>query len=554
MRALVFSDCFGWIHEAPGDCGVVLCGAQGFEQFCAHAGWRKLAADIAAQGFPVLRFDYHGAGDSLGTDEDPDRLATWQANVADAVATLRRETGITRVVLVGLRLGALLAMDYAAKTGDVDGLVLLAPVPTGRSYTREISAFARMADSKPAEAGEIEMMGFRLTAETIAALKDFRPAAVARPLARRLLILTQGPRGTILDEAQQAGAEITEEAFPGYTEFLAEPSGPIPEGAFQRVVTWLGTCETGTVAKSGATVPPSTFATATFAEEPILFGPDGSLFGMLCQPASGPCAEVMLLVNAGNNPHIGWARSNVRIARDLAARGIASFRIDVAGIGDSPAQAGRPAQIPFSAANVGDVEAALDVLQARGLTQITIAGSCSGAHLALQSVRRDPRVGAVVLINLFSYIWLESNDLRALTRAAGRSTAAYASRFKSRETWLRLLRGDLDLRQLSRTFAARIRHAVAVRLAPLNPKSHVRQIRSWFDDLAARQIGVLFVFSEGDNSLDMFNSNLGEKRLRRNPRARTAMLHGADHHLTDRKSQDRLADLLVGMTASNDRN
>jgi pimeloyl-ACP methyl ester carboxylesterase len=552
MRALAFSDCFGWIHEAPGDCGVVLCGAHGFEQFCAHAGWRQLSDSIAAQGFPVLRFDYHGAGDSLGTDEDPDRLATWQANIADAVATLRRETGVTRIVLVGLRLGALLAMDYAAKAGDVDGLVLLAPVPNGRSYIRELSAFARMAESKQTAAGEIEMMGFSLTAETIAALKAFRPAM--RPLARRLLILTPGQRGAILEEAQQAGAEITEEAFAGYTEFLAEPSGPIPEDAFQRVVTWLGTCEPRAVIKSGGAAPPAILATASFVEEPILFGPDRSLFGMLCQPTTGPCAGVILLVNAGNNPHIGWARSNVRIARRLAAHGIASFRIDVAGIGDSPAQADRPADIPYSAANVGDVEAALDVLQARGLTRVTIAGSCSGAHLALQSVRRDPRVGAVVLINLFTFIWLESYDLRALTRAAGRSTAAYASRFRSRETWLRLMRGDLDLRQLSRTFAARIRHAVTVRLAPLDPKSPIRQIRSWFDDLAARQIGVLFVFSEGDNSVDMFNSNLGEKRLRQNPRARTAMLHGADHHLTDRESQDKLADLLVSMTASEGRN
>ena len=59
---------------------------------------------------------------------------------------------------------------------------------------------------------------------------------------------------------------------------------------------------------------------------------------------------------------------------------------------------------------------------------------------------------------------------------------------------------------------------------------------------------------KGENGVDLCNSNRGGKRLRNKPRARTAMLYGADHHLTDRESQDKLADLLVSMSASEGRN
>ena len=43
MMPLVFSGRFGWLHDAGGSCGVVLCGAQGYEQLCAHKSWRVLA-------------------------------------------------------------------------------------------------------------------------------------------------------------------------------------------------------------------------------------------------------------------------------------------------------------------------------------------------------------------------------------------------------------------------------------------------------------------------------------------------------------------------------
>ena len=79
---------FAWLHPGPSGAGhaVVFCPPAGHEQVHAHRAWRHLAEAVAGAGLPVLRFDYHGTGDSAGTDEDPDRLAAWRQDVRDAIA------------------------------------------------------------------------------------------------------------------------------------------------------------------------------------------------------------------------------------------------------------------------------------------------------------------------------------------------------------------------------------------------------------------------------------------------------------------------------------
>src|SRR5438874_878972 len=72
---------FAWLHcpdrPAHAGHGIVLCPPLGHEQVHAHRSLRHLADACARAGFPTLRLDYHGTGDSAGSDEDPDRWATW---------------------------------------------------------------------------------------------------------------------------------------------------------------------------------------------------------------------------------------------------------------------------------------------------------------------------------------------------------------------------------------------------------------------------------------------------------------------------------------------
>ena len=134
---------FAWLHQSEADrhCqrGVIICAPVGYEQIHAHRSLRHLADALAAAGFPTMRIDYNGTGDSAGTDEDPDRHATWLANLRSAMSWMRDELGCEAVGLVGLRLGAALAAQVAALE-PVHDLVLWTPVIKGRAYVREMKA------------------------------------------------------------------------------------------------------------------------------------------------------------------------------------------------------------------------------------------------------------------------------------------------------------------------------------------------------------------------------------------------------------------------------
>ncbi len=118
---------------------VVLCYPMGEEYIRFHRACRYLATRLAEAGFPALRFDYYGCGNSAGELEQGS-IDRWCADVSAAIAEVRRRAGVSRVCLIGLRLGATLSMIVAAEQGDVDGLVLWDPVVSGTSHVAELAA------------------------------------------------------------------------------------------------------------------------------------------------------------------------------------------------------------------------------------------------------------------------------------------------------------------------------------------------------------------------------------------------------------------------------
>src|SRR3954465_3034524 len=83
---------FGWYHPPVGarrGCGVLVCGPIGDEATRAHRPLRHLAERLAAEGFPVLRFDYRGTGDSSGDEMQPGLVKGWLDDVALAADELR---------------------------------------------------------------------------------------------------------------------------------------------------------------------------------------------------------------------------------------------------------------------------------------------------------------------------------------------------------------------------------------------------------------------------------------------------------------------------------
>lgn len=108
---------------APGATGLLIVTGGNEIRAGAWNGQARLAARLAAEGFPVFRYDRRGIGDSTGDNQGFRSVAP---DIAAALAAFRREAPqVTRIVAFGNCDGAT-ALALASGSG-CDGLVLSNP-------------------------------------------------------------------------------------------------------------------------------------------------------------------------------------------------------------------------------------------------------------------------------------------------------------------------------------------------------------------------------------------------------------------------------------------
>jgi alpha/beta superfamily hydrolase len=98
----------------------------------------SFARRLAALGYPVLRFDFMGHGDSDGSFAEA-TVETRLSDIERAAAYLLELSGpIEKVGLLGLRFGAALAMTAAPRLPGCGTMILWAPIIDGAKYMKEI--------------------------------------------------------------------------------------------------------------------------------------------------------------------------------------------------------------------------------------------------------------------------------------------------------------------------------------------------------------------------------------------------------------------------------
>ncbi|HEX3995303.1 MAG TPA: alpha/beta fold hydrolase [Acetobacteraceae bacterium] len=412
VQPVTFGGCFGWLHSASGsgvrDIGVVLCQGVGRDASNAHRSFRILADRLAAAGYATLRFDYPGTGDS---DEPVVELwDAWQNSLTDAVACLRARTGVSRLVFIGLRAGAIVATTVAAIRSDAVGLVLLEPTLRGKSYMTQLAVEARLrARDARRDAPGIEIDGLHLGPSTIERLSaiDLRQTVFGPGFA--VAAFTQAPSSLLSACAaawQAQGAAVAIHGFDGLGGLL-RPSHLADEPLVDvtPIVAWLeGAIPTTRVPLPIIAPSPATLRPTGCVETAIRFGTENTLFGILCRSGShAPVESAVVICNTGGDPHHGFARFSVRLARRLASEGVASLRLDFAGMGDSPsrtAEGDEDVTHVFSVDRRADIAAAVTALQAAGYRRFAVNGLCSGAYHAFQAAVSDERIDAQLLVNL----------------------------------------------------------------------------------------------------------------------------------------------------------
>lgn len=145
---------FCLFHPPHGECRGALLYVHPFGEEMNKS--RRMAAlqarELAAQGYGVLLLDLHGCGDSSGDFGDA-RWNIWKDDVALGHQWLHERLG-RPVSLLGLRLGALLALDYARSAMlTVASVVLWQPVQSGAIFLTQFLRL-RIANDMLAAGGE----------------------------------------------------------------------------------------------------------------------------------------------------------------------------------------------------------------------------------------------------------------------------------------------------------------------------------------------------------------------------------------------------------------
>ena len=525
-----------------------------------YVSLRKLADLIAQHGMPTLRFDYPGTGDSSDPAfaEEEGHWLLWQRSIDAAMNWLRSATGARRVVLCGVRLGGALAVLAATRRDDVAGLILIEPVLEGRSYVRQISLESELLYGKSRAPNEdLLLHELRLSPSTLESISAVSLRRIALPAGLKLALFTRTKSRHLAECAEawlECGVELSQPSSKGLEAmFNGKVIEEAPLADFGSVLQWLDEAFPGAPTNLPQRAVVGAFLRlANVTETPVVFGPDGRLFGILCEPASGRRQCVVIIGNCGHDPHYGPARQATTLARRLASAGIACLRFDFSGLGDSIGPPGRQdvRSHVFGVDRLPDLKAAIDEMEELGFQQFGLQGICSGAYHAFHAALAEPRISMLMMVNIPLFT-LPTLDVLAHVEQRYHGPFYFAGRIFHRNSWKLVLKGERNLGMAIRIqfLHAPIRilrrlHILARRIGLVRARSFAWEA---MERLSQRDVRTLFVLSPEDAENEVITHAFGPagEALHEFPNTQVNVVPQMDHGLMKARERGLAEDLMV---------
>jgi alpha-beta hydrolase superfamily lysophospholipase len=571
---------FGWCHlpqqGSQSRLGVVICPPLGHEYVHAHRSLRHLADHFAAVGIPAMRFDYQGAGDSGGVDEDPDRLTAWLNSIRSAMSLLRTDYGCEQVGLVGLRMGGTLAAIVASEA-DLACLVMWAPCVRGRHYVREMKALQLTGEANSndisASGGDMESAGYILTEQTIKDLGNLNLEKVL-PRTTRILLVARDDLADDLSLRKAWSAQDIQTEYrrmPGYIDMLAAPHNTkVPIMAIRNIVTWVNEGPTSQKNHGRAMVRPERLlneaiirprsyaedsniqADTNVRERIFQFDTKQKLFGVFCEPANGGSADrpAILLLNSGAVHHVGASRLYVLLARNLAQAGFCSLRMDFPGLGDSVIDAMDKENDSYTADSTTGILSAIHALKRAYHTKsFVVMGVCSGAHSAFHAGLDLPEepITECLLINPLTFYWKEGMSLEVTQAEHFSNWNQYMEAMHQWSRWKKLLCGGVDIGAI----IAAVNEKARVKLSNISktlkraftkgdqPTRSSEDLEADISQLLGSGRRLAFIFSDTDPGYDLLMAHAGRavKKLVKEGEVTIEFIANANHTFTSRPAR-----------------
>jgi pimeloyl-ACP methyl ester carboxylesterase len=556
----------GWLHNAAGNArnvGLLICKPFGYEALCAHRSLRSFAEMAAELGIPSLHVDYQGTGDSTDIDPSADQISTWTRDVVAAVKELRKRTSVQQVCVLGVRLGALLAVLAAEECTDITSLVLISPIVSGRRYLRalrtarlaaSLSAAASTADNTDANGGAMEASGFLFSAATIGSLMQIDLKTRAVPRVSDILVIdgkSLPGAGPWARQLAESGIRTNYLELTGLIEMImtAPQFAQVPREMIAATREWL--CGISEVKSNPAGAPHRSEPMPTsmsillnqddgeqalkLTERSLFFGADDRLFGVITEPRIGEIRRrAVILLNAGSDSHIGVNRVNVTLAREWASRGYVALRMDLGGLGDSDTRPGQPHDLVFPPAAIDDIAAGVELLRTQyGARDVALFGLCSGAYHSLRAAVAGVPINRILMVNPQNYFWKEGTTLDDLQLAeVVHNPRLYVRRLFSRDAWQRMLGGRVNIWRIAKIYAYRPLLALESTMRDMARRMRIRLPNDLGSELSLiykRGVRIVLVFSRGEPGIDLLKLQAGSSVKKLGKYCRIHIIDGADH-------------------------
>ena len=520
---------------------VVLCAPFGIEALASDAVMGYLARTFATAGVLCIQVAPPGHGDSAElavcpTSGQPELLVDeWLSAIDSALSFARSHAPNVPLCALGLRLGATMVATVASRRGDVDQIVLWAPV-SGRAFTRELKMLGA-SGSVRGEGAAVEGGGFYLGGDDVAAMQTLDIATLHQRPARRVLVIDRDDvrsASKVIDRLNWLGADVEAPAIAGYAAMrLDDPErGELPAAAIVAITSWFdaGECAMPDCALPDCAMPnpqPSvhgntlcstmqvTHGGVRIEEEPVrvaLTDAD-SLVGVVSRPAIvvDPTLPAMVILATGSNPACGPGRLHVALARRWSAAGHTVLRLERRHdhVGFDHGLGGA-----YGDAQVADVKTIARYLRTNLDRDTFVAiGTCSGAWVAFhaaQGIGATPAdAQAAQLIGFASLNQIIFDD-DTWTTTEESPALAMKARYELTQTlrdprrWGAIVRGDVPIRpavhRLGRFVSLRM-SAVTKRFRARLTGAEARGPGVMMEQIAASGIAQLYVMDAPETGL-----------------------------------------------------
>lgn len=401
--------------------GIIIIGPMGPEYMYCQRTIKCLSQQLAQQGFYALRYDPLGMGNSSSDLYDQNIVEKWLAAPLKLSQHLTQFASLHEILFISLRSGALILSELL-KTQKIDQAIYWFPYTNGKAWVRDLSLVDSMLKIDSKNPDIINGGGYPLTAQAQQQISQINLNQSIIKATQKILLIEDSKSlpNKKLASVLQENCQLDKLALPGMKEMLQQATlSVVPQSNLDKITQWTvysnhpSNAHQSNAQQLNSQQINSQYEGYNYIEHEIVIPGEKNLYGIFCRPKNAAYTDILLLANAGSGHHVGPNRLNVDIARSAADYSLASYRFDLAHLGESTHDDGSRDNHPYAQSAAEDVIDVIKFLSENYTKNIVLVGLCSAGYNFFRAlIKSDYKsVKKLIVINPLTFYYQQGNSI-----------------------------------------------------------------------------------------------------------------------------------------------